>query len=320
MLEDIKKIKLNLKLLKPISDLKIVEKTFDIFINKNIRNNKIFFSKKFCCCGKKRIIFKKKIKLFYYNKCICGNIFVDKMLTDYGSKLIYEPRGPYDLYRNKFIKNKENKYTFKLRKKINIRKAAQASKFINKNSYVLDFGCGNQNFLKELSRLGYKKLFGTDINTKFNKSSKIVIKKNINEFKMKFNLITMWGVLEHVKNPLVLLKNLSLYLKKNGFILLETPNAESLLMQYIMEQNQSGQTILRFLEPARHLFFFSRNFFKSIEKKIKMKMISYETNGLDLQTIFSNTNDKVNKNILSIQSIIDQCKLSDHYRILLQKK
>ena len=90
----------------------------------------------------------------------------------------------------------------------------------------------------------------------------------------------MWGVLEHVNNPLVLLKKLSLYLKRNGFIMLETPNAESLLMQYSMLQNKSS--ILRFLEPARH--------------------------------------NKVVKNILSIQSIIDQCKMSDHYRILLQKK
>ena len=128
----------------------------------------------------------------------------------------------------------------------------------------------------------------------------------------------MWGVLEHVNNPLVLLKKLSLYLKRNGFIMLETPNAESLLMQYSMLQNKSS--ILRFLEPARHLYFFSKNFFKVIEKTIKMKMISHETNGLDLQTIFINSDNKLVKNILSIQSIIDQCKMSDHYRILLQKK
>ena len=140
---------------------------------------------------------------------------------------------------------------------------------INNKSTVLDFGCGDQSFLKELSRLGYKKLFGTDLNTEFIKSSKIIIKKDIKEFKKKFNLITMCGVLEHVNNPLVLLKKLSLYLKRNGFIMLETPNAESLLMQYSMLLNKSS--ILRFLGPARHLYFFSKNFFKVIEKKKKKK-------------------------------------------------
>lgn len=189
---------------------------------------------------------------------------------------------------------------------------------INNKSTVLNFGCGDQSFLKKLSRLGYKKLFGTDLNTEFIKSSKIIIKKDIKEFKKKFNLITMWGVLEYVNNPLVLLKKLSLYLKRNGFIMLETPNAESLLMQYSMLQNKSS--VLRFLEPAEHLYFFSKNFFKVIEKKIKMKMINHETNELDLQTIFINNDNRVVKNILSIQSIIDQCKMSDHYRILLQKK
>lgn len=60
MLGDVRKIKLNLKLLKPISDLKVVEKTFHSFIYKNINNNKIFYNKKFCCCGKKKLLSKKK--------------------------------------------------------------------------------------------------------------------------------------------------------------------------------------------------------------------------------------------------------------------
>ena len=60
MLGDVRKIKLNLKLLKPISDLKVVEKTFHSFVYKNINNNKFFITKNFVAVVKKKLLSKKQ--------------------------------------------------------------------------------------------------------------------------------------------------------------------------------------------------------------------------------------------------------------------
>ena len=66
-------------------------------------------------------------------------------------------------------------------------------------------------------------------------------------------------------------------MNKNGFILLEVPYSESVLMEYAVINKKK---LDRFLEPGRHLYFFSNKFFKIIAKKLKMKLIDFETNGL----------------------------------------
>ena len=76
----------------------------------------------------------------------------------------------------------------------------------------------------------------------------------------------------------------------------------------------------RFIEPGRHLYFFSKQFFYIFSKRLKLNIIDLETNGLDLQTLIGPTNDKLTKRLLMIQNTIDKINFSDHYRAVFQKK
>ena len=80
------------------------------------------------------------------------------------------------------------------------RRAIQLKKYL-KNKDILDFGCGWGGFLKNIKN--YNSLNGVELREEcinyIQKNVKnINISNNINSFKQKFDLITMFHVLEHI--------------------------------------------------------------------------------------------------------------------------
>ena len=269
MISNLKKNKIDLFQLKSLNDLENVEQHFDKFLKKLFKNkNKYFTKNNTCACGQKKIKKKKKLNFFVYNKCECGTYFINPMPTSETLKLIYSEKGPYSLYRKKFFENKSKK---NIRNgKVNYRKAFQLLTFIKdkKKSKILDFGCGDGDFLKICKKFGFKNLIGID--PKYQKKQnidKILFLNSLEQLNksMKFDCVTLWGVLEHVKDPFSLIKKILSFLNHNGFIVMETPNANSLLMNHIIE-NEKREKPIRFIEPGRHLFFFFKIFFFFIGK------------------------------------------------------
>ena len=322
MISDFKKNRINLFDLKDNKDLINVEKKFHSFLKKIFRNkknnSKYFFKNKKCACGSTKNVKKIKINFFEYVKCQCGSFFVNPMLKENLLNLVYSNNGPYNLYRKKFFEKKTKK---KIRTNfVNKRKAEQVLNVLkNTNKRLLDFGCGNGDFLKACKKKGMKKLYGTDPKylKKFEKKG-ITYLNYIDTLKteLKFDCITLWGVLEHLNDPIRFSYRISRLLAKNGFLILEVPNADSLLMNYV---NFTEKNLIRFTEPGRHLFFFSKLFFKIYSKKLNLKLIDLETNGLDLQTVIGPTGKSLTKKILLFQNVIDELKISDHFRVVFKK-
>ena len=106
-------------------------------------------------------------------------------------------------------------------------------KKILKNKVILDFGCGWGGFLRNLRN--YKSLNGIDLRSEClnyisNNIKKINISNNINFFKQKFDVITMFHVLEHIPYQVKTLKNIKKRLKKGGKVIIEVPHAEDFLI------------------------------------------------------------------------------------------
>jgi SAM-dependent methyltransferase len=99
------------------------------------------------------------------------------------------------------------------------------SKFISKNSSVLDFGCGG-GFL--LNSLDCQEKIGFDINLRaLNHLKELGIKScnNLNEInENSIDIIISNHCLEHIPNPLVSIKELKTKLKNNGQIILIVPH------------------------------------------------------------------------------------------------
>ncbi|HAJ56603.1 MAG TPA: hypothetical protein DCL35_02410 [Candidatus Omnitrophica bacterium] len=130
-----------------------------------------------------------------------------------------------------------------------------------KSFKILDIGCGRGDFLESLKKNKFEK-FGLEIN---DQGYQECLKKDIkiskegvasSGFKDEFfDAITLWHVLEHLPDPLKTLNELKRVLKKDGILVIGTPNTDSLGFKL-------GKNLWFHLDAPRHLTLFGK---RSIE-------------------------------------------------------
>ena len=192
----------------------------------------------------------------------------EKQIIEHYDKKIIE--GNYELLR-RFDKSYINVYqTFIKIIKKNLKKD---NKFMQ-GANLLDIGCFTGDFLylahqegsivkgyelqKEAVEIANKKLPG-----KIHQTS--VFNQDIEQ--EQFDIITLFGVLEHVLEPLELLKRIKSLLKKDGYIFIQTPNTDSLLSTIL---GKSWPPI----SPIEHIHLFSQNFLTKWLKKQDLEILN----------------------------------------------
>lgn len=246
-----------------------------IKIKKNQKNRSLKDlcpSQKNCGNKNKKFIFKKNGFDFY--RCSrCELIYVDPLLKEeiFHSNLVDE-----DSYTN-VMKNKIN---LSLDKK-KFQYGLQKIKNINKSKKVLDIGCGFGFFLDEAKIQGWN-LTGAEISSeciKVLKRKKIEIldfeKTNLKEH---FDLITLWTVLEHIAKPNDFLKKIKKLLKKNGKLIINVPNANSLTARILKEKCST-------FAGEQHLNYYTPNSINKLLNNLKFEVQSLETIISDLGTV-----------------------------------
>ena len=114
-------------------------------------------------------------------------------------------------------------------------------KFINQlvskslSPSLLDFGCGNGEML-EVFGSTFNRVMGLEPDSgareiATQRGFKVVSDiSDLENIKENFDLITLFHVIEHIYNPIELLKKVSSLLKPDGFLIIETPNAQDALL------------------------------------------------------------------------------------------
>jgi len=153
------------------------------------------------------------------------------------------------------------------------RRAVQFNKIL-KNKDILDFGCSWGSFLKKVKN--YKSLSGVElrkecINFIKNNIKKINISDNVNSFDRKFDIITMFHVLEHIPYQVETLKILKSKLKNKGKIIIEVPHAEDFLI--LQEELKEFKN---FTFWSEHLILHTHKSLKSILLKSGFKNIKIQ--------------------------------------------
>ena len=176
----------------------------------------------------------KKIKVI---KDLATNIiFLEKYITsnEYYSSTKYKDGRKFSKKTGKIF-NKVKTLKGKVKSTVILddnRRAHQFKKLL-KNKDVLDFGCGWGGFLKIAKNC--KSLNGIELrkdclNYIKKNLKKINVSNNIKNFEKKFDIITMFHVLEHLPKQVETLKLLKNKLKKGGKIIIEIPHAKDFLI------------------------------------------------------------------------------------------
>jgi len=124
----------------------------------------------------------------------------------------------------------------------------------NKNKTVLDFGTGNADFVE----IAGENCFGLD----FKPSNKLRVYQSLSELPLvSYDFISMWGVLEHLSNPIATFSGLRDFISQNGIVALTTVDAESVIPYYY--------------KPVEHLTYWTKKSIENLFAKIGMELIEY---------------------------------------------
>ncbi|WP_298762890.1 class I SAM-dependent methyltransferase [uncultured Polaribacter sp.] len=167
-----------------------------------------------------------------------------------------------------FVRN----YT--LKQKLNL-----LNSFQTEAKTVLDVGAGTGDFLQfcNANQWSVSGIEPSDNARAIANKKSIVLKENLNDLAdEKFDVITLWHVLEHVENLADYIKNLKVLLKPNGRIVIAVPNFKSYDAKLYKEYWAA-------FDVPRHLWHFSQNsihklfgtIHMEVEKTLPMKFDAY---------------------------------------------
>lgn len=153
------------------------------------------------------------------------------------------------------------------------RRVDMVSDYLRKKQSLLDIASGYGLFLKEMEKLGYK-VTGIEVSEERRKDSSKVTKAKILNINLlnddsalgNFDVITMFHVLEHIKDPVLFLKTAKKHLNKNGKLIIEVPNSDDLLLRV-------SEGYRDFYWQRAHLLYLNRNSLKKIVKKVGLSVV-----------------------------------------------
>jgi 2-polyprenyl-3-methyl-5-hydroxy-6-metoxy-1,4-benzoquinol methylase len=253
--------------------------------------------------------FERKFNLngFIHNKCNnCGTLFVSPRLSDAALSELYGDAYYSEFYQNSLLG------AFELRKeKIGKSKTAQIFKYCKLNTIgkYLDIGAGIgevPDVFKDLSWVTHViEMNPVAIEWLKTRNHKSVFHGDFEDYRTneKFDLITAWGVVEHLVDPDAFLSKVFDLIEPDGVFVSEVPHADSLLVNFT--QN-TGIDPERILMGEQHVVLHSKRAYEDLHKRNGFELVHIQTNGLDFSTITKVCNLNIPRDIIfQIQKSID---------------
>jgi len=280
-------------------------------------------------CNSKRSKKQYTIYGINYNKCLnCSHVYTNKRLSEKQLIKYYSEDENYstNTYANKKLINLRKK-TFQ--PKINfIKKFVKGKNWLDVGAadgmcvhIALKSGFYSEGIeISEHSRKFAKEIHDIEL---FPNSLELFEKSN----KTKWNVISLFGVLEHLTDPIHALKISHKLLDDDGIVAIEVPNFEA-ISSYIQGHDGIAD---RHLVPYSHIMLFTENSMNYALRKTGFEPIAYWYYGMDMiellkfiskkdeniknSKLFSSLIDMVNK----FQKTIDEEKLSDFFLVIGRK-
>jgi 2-polyprenyl-3-methyl-5-hydroxy-6-metoxy-1,4-benzoquinol methylase len=243
----------------------------------------------------------------------CGHIYMIYRFTESELLKIYDD----DYFKDKYVNGNERVEYDYLKDKPNILKFVE-KRFETIHKYkkpgtILDIGCAMGFYLEYAQKLGWK-VYGSEISeyaANFARellNSENIINKQIEKVEFqneKFDVITMWLVLEHMVNPVEILTKIRKWLKKEGIIGIKVPNADGVTYRSNLDKWIKQH-------PEDHMCDFSPNTLERLMNKVGFKLLEVETEGIYLERVTQEQKIINNEEILKFYTeLAKKCDIGD---------
>ena len=198
----------------------------------------------------------------------------------------------------------------------------------HKKARILDIGCGTGWFLEAAKEAGFQVFgqeFGKDLSAFTAQRLGIKVwSVPLTEISLseKFDVITLFDVLEHVSNPKEVIYGIKNHLSTNGIAIIFTPNLESLAFWKLKEQSS-------LVMPVEHLFYYTGKSLRMIFDQVGLAVIEFQTKGMDIPDLYSFYSEVMENNHIAeflkencsvLQAIVNEAKYANHMRFILKAK
>ncbi len=181
---------------------------------------------------------------------------------------------------------------FKQRVKLWRRRLKTVKKFC-KSDKLLDVGTGDGHFLKVAKTANFN-IWGTEISPAAVRAAKnlygldihLTEIENANFEENSFDVITIWHVIEHVKNPLELLKKVYNLSKPGAVVFVATPNLDKYVSRIIYRLKSNKPYPFYSPKGEQHLFHFTEYTLEGIIKKAGFTIIYKGVDFASIRLIF----------------------------------
>ena len=140
------------------------------------------------------------------------------------------------------------------------------------NKKLLDFGCGAGGFLNKARQLAVT-VAGVELELRVQKHwlDQITIHPSVESVGGVYDLITAFHVVEHLSDPISILKALAAKLSKNGRMVVEVPSSEDVLLTLY-----DSSAFQHFTYWSQHLFLFNAETLRRLAKQAGLCILSIQ--------------------------------------------
>lgn len=211
---------------------------------------------------------------FVYNKCVgCSLIFVNPRLTEQATLEMYQKGSEANEQWASSVNSSEHQKKFSVsyfKEQVDVLMQYKAT------GHLLDVGCGNGHFLSVAKNAGYD-VQGVELEENavriaresgLKVRSLLLSESELNQ--ERFDIITMFGVLEHLFEPARDVSIIHSMLNDNGVFVGITPNAQSLVGMLLKHD-------ARFYTPRNHPMIFSFQSIRYLFESHGFKILQLDT-------------------------------------------
>jgi len=140
------------------------------------------------------------------------------------------------------------------------------------NKKLLDFGCGAGGFLNKAQHLA-EAVAGIELELRVQKHwhTRITIHPDVESAGRGYDLITAFHVIEHLADPIAMLKALAVKLSRNGCMVVEVPSSEDALLTLY-----DSDAFQHFTYWSQHLFLFNAETLRRLAEQAGLHIVTIQ--------------------------------------------